>query len=330
MNVVAIGGGGGAQQVLRGMLAYTRSLAAIIAVTDTGRSTGVARRLVGMPAPGDLRSTISALSLAHDDTLARLLEYRLRTDEVPALDGMAVGNLLLAALTQQTGNFATAVATLQRLVGCAARVLPVATADAQLCAELADGSIVEGELAVRGVGKPPIARLYLAAPAAAHGPALDAIHAADLVVLGPGSLFTTLLASLLFGGVADALHATPGRVVYVCNTTTQPGQTDGFDAVDHVAWLLKLLPPGTLDAVLLNTALPDPADAARYRALGVHPLSIDDAQLSAVAALGPQPVAAALTEAGGQRRELWNKVDTIRHHPAKLARALCAIIGADG
>src|SRR5262249_12612445 len=161
--------------------------------------------------------------------------------------GMAFGNLLIAALANVTGDFAAAIAQVGRMVGCAADVLPVAVLDTQLCAELDDGATVVGELAVRGLDKSPIKRLFLSTQAAAHPPGLEAIRNADLVVLGPGSLFTTLLASLLFDGMADALQATRGQVAYICNTTTQPGQTDGYRAIDHVRRMVAALGPGALD-----------------------------------------------------------------------------------
>lgn len=328
LAVVAIGGGGGTQQVLRGMLAYTSSLTAVVAVTDTGRSTGVARSLVGMPAPGDIRSTIAALALDPHNPLAALLDYRLHTTAVPALDGMATGNLLLAALTQQAGgDFAQAVERLQTLAGTIARVLPASTVSTNIAADLADGTTVQGELAVRGLGKPPITRLFLDPPAPAYGPAIAAIMEADLVVIGPGSLFTTLLATLLFDGLPQALHDTAATVVFVANTTTQPGQTDDYTLVHHVERLVAALPPGTLDAVLLNSSV-DPAAAAAYAQAGTQPLLADDAQLAAISAQGVRPVVAALAEPPGQQRRLWNKADTIRHHPARLAAALYAMIEA--
>jgi uncharacterized cofD-like protein len=235
---------------------------------------------------------------------------------------MAFGNLLLAALAQVTGDFAAAIEQTARLAGCAADVLPVSTVDTQLCAELEDGAIVEGELHVRGLNKPPIARLFLRDPATAHPPALDAIRGADLIVLGPGSLFTTVLASLLFGGLAEALHKARGQVVYLCNTTTQSGQTEGFTALDHIRRVVAALGPGTLDAALINRSRPDEATIARYAAEGLHLLQPDDAQIAAIAALGVRPIVRDLTERAGEQRVLWNKQDTIRHDPAALREAL--------
>ncbi len=319
-HVAAIGGGGGATQVLRGMQPLAGRLTALIAVTDTGRSTGLARAIGGIPAPGDLRATIAAF--ATDPLIARLLQHRLSGAGVPQLEGMAFGNLLLAALSEVLGDFGAAVDYTARLAGASAEVLPIATADSQLCAELADGTLVEGELAVRGLGKPPIRRLFLREPAPASPTALEAIRAADLVVLGPGSLFTTLLACLLFEGVAQALRETRGRVVYVCNTTTQPGQTDGLGALDHVRRVAELLGPGALDAALINRSAPDPAALRQYEQEGLFLLQPDDGEIARIAALGVEPVVRALTEPVGQKRALWNKQDTVRHDPARLAETL--------
>jgi uncharacterized cofD-like protein len=320
IHIVAIGGGGGATQVLKAAQPFADRLTAIIAVTDTGRSTGLARAIGAIPAPGDLRATIAAF--ATDPLMARLLQHRFSGAGAAQLEGMAFGNLLIAALAQITGDFAGAVAHVERMVGCAADVLPVAAIDTQLCAELADGATVVGELAVRGLGKPPIKRLFLREEAPAHAPALAAIRAADLVVIGPGSLFTTLLASLLFGGMAEALQATRGKVVYVCNTTTQPGQTDGYRAIDHVRRVAEALGPGVLDVALLNRGRPSAAALARYAANDVFLLEPDDAEIQAIAELGIQPAVRDLAEQSDEQRTLWNKQDSVRHDPTKLSAAL--------
>ncbi len=323
-HIVAIGGGGGATQVLKAAQPFAGHLTAIIAVTDTGRSTGLARAIGGIPAPGDLRATLAAF--ATDPLMARLLQQRFSGAGLPQLEGMAFGNLLIAALAQVTGDFAAAVAQVHHMVGCAVDVLPVAAIDTQLCAALADGAIVVGELAVRGLDKPPIERLFLRDRAPAHPPALAAIRDADLVVLGPGSLFTTLLACLLFGGMADALHASRGKVVYIGNTTTQPGQTDGYSALDHVRRVTEELGPAVLDAVLLNCGRPSPAALARYAADGVQLLQPDDAEIAAIAALGVQPIARDLAEQADEQRVLWDKQDSVRHDPTKLSAALKELV----
>jgi uncharacterized cofD-like protein len=327
-TLVAIGGGGGASQVLLGAAPHFARRVAVVAVTDTGRSTGVARQVGKIPAPGDLRSTIAALAADHGALWPRLLEQRFRAPDHPALDGMAFGNLLIAALAQLDGDFAAAVATVAELAGSAAEVLPASTADAQLCAELADGASVCGELQVRGLGKPPIRRLFLDPPASAHPPALEAILSADLVTIGPGSLFTSLLATLQFGGMVEALRSTAARVVYICNSTTQPGQTDGMGAYDHVARLDELLGPGQLDAAIINRSPDLPADlVARLAADGLHVLAPDAAEIAAMTALGVRPLVADYSEAPGAARQLWNKQDTLRYDPAKVGAALATYVG---
>jgi uncharacterized cofD-like protein len=185
---------------------------------------------------------------------------------------------------------------------------------------------VEGELQVRGLGKPPLARLTLREPAPALPAALEAIRTADLVVLGPGSLWTTLLACLAFDGVPEALREARGRVAYICNTTTQPGQTDGYRALDHVRRVVERLGAGALDAVVINRSEPDPPALAAYAAQGLHFLRPDDAEIDAIRALGMRPVVGALTEAVSGVRDMWNKQDTVRHDAALLGEALRGVL----
>jgi uncharacterized cofD-like protein len=327
-HVVALGGGGGATQVLRAAQAFTDQLTAVIAVTDTGRSTGLARSIGGIPAPGDLRATIAAF--ASDQLMADLLQYRFSGAGVPQLEGMAFGNLLLAALSNVTHDFAQAVERAAQMAGCAAQVLPVSTADTHLCAELADGTIVEGEVNVRGLNKSPIQRVFLRDDAPAYLPVLEAIRAADLVVLGPGSLFTTILAGLLLSGVADALRETRGQVVYVCNTTTQPGQTDGYRTIDHVRRIVELVGPGVVDVAVINRSQPDPAALRQYEAEGLFLLQPDDDEINAIAALGVRPLVRDLTEGVGQKRAIWNKQDTVRHSPDALREVLREVLNHEG
>lgn len=319
-SIVAIGGGGGATQVLRAVAAWSDRRTAVIAVTDTGRSTGLARTIGAIPAPGDVRATIAAF--AHNQALAELLQYRFDGAGIPQLEGMAFGNLLIAALAQVRGDFGVAVAEVAQLVESSVRILPVSLANTHLCAELADGSHVVGELAVRGLAKPPIARLYLRDPAPANPAVLAAIRAADLVVIGPGSLFTTVLANLLFAGLREALREAVGTVVFIGNSTTQPGQTDGYRVVDHVQRVVELLGPGVVDVALLNSSRPAPERLAPYAAEGLHFLTVDPAEVAAIEALGVRVVLRALSETVGEKRVIWNKQDTIHYDPLVLGSAL--------
>ena len=327
LHLVAIGGGNGAGQVLRGAEPFFAQRTGVIAVTDRGRSTGLARAILSIPAPGDVRNTVATLARDPEGLLPHLLQQRLRAKALPELNGMAVGNLVLGALAQMTGDFAQAVELLGELVGTSARVLPVSGIDTELCAELADGRLVESELAVRGLNKPPIQRLFLKAEGAeAYAPALEAIRAADMIAIGPGSLFTTVLATLLFAGVTEALRETRGQVVYICNTTTQPGQTDGYTALNHIERLVEALGPSTLDAALINRSDHDPALVAQYAADGVQLLQPDDDQLDRITALGVRPIVRDYTEHTSAKRELWNKQDSIRHDPKLIGEALRELV----
>lgn len=322
-HILAIGGGGGATQVLRAVAPFAGARTAVIAVTDTGRSTGLARAIAGIAAPGDLRATIAAF--AEDEFVARLLQHRFSGAGVPQLEGMAFGNLMIAALAEVTGNFDAAVAFAARFANTSVEVLPVATENTQLGTFLADGSIRVGELEVRGRDKPPITSLFLTKPAPANPAAIHAIRAADIVVLGPGSLFTTVLAALQHNGMAEALRDTPATVVYICNTTTQPGQTDGFTAFDHVRWVVETLGVGTIDIALINRSHPDPTAMSQYEAEGLFLLQPSDDEIARIAALGVTPIVAALTEEVGEKRAMWNKQDTVRHDTTALGEAIRSI-----
>ena len=319
-HIVAIGGGGGATQVLKAAEYLADRLTAIIAVTDTGRSTGLTRAIGGIPAPGDLRATIA--TFASDRLIADLLQYRFSGAGIVQLEGMAFGNLLIAALAQVLGDFDAAIQQVVRLAGCSAEVLPVATANTDICAELADGTIVVGELHVRALNKPPIQRLFLREPAAANPAALAAIRGADLLVIGPGSLFTSLLATLTFGGIADAVRECRGTVVYVGNTTTQPGQTDGYTTRDHVARISEALGPSALDIALINRSECDDAELAHLTNQAIFLLRPDDTEIAAIRALGVEPIVRDFSEPADARRALWNKQDTVRHDTAALGDVL--------
>jgi uncharacterized cofD-like protein len=227
------------------------------------------------------------------------------------------------ALSQLLGDIGSATAALSALLDPFAQVLPVSTADAQLCAKLVDGTIVRGEVAVRGLNKAPIDHVFLEQPAPAYPPALEAIAHANLVVLGPGSFYTSLEAALLFEGIIEALRTTPAKVVFVCNTTSQPGQTDGMGAFDHVQALVKLLGEGTLDAVLINRSPEiDAGLVAAFASEGLQLLQPSDAELAHIAAGGVEPIVRDFAERATGKRELWNKQDTIRHDPALLGNIL--------
>ena len=330
-RAVSIGGGVGAAQVLLGLRQHTNRLTGIIAVTDSGRSTGVVRSVLNVPAPGDLRNALVTLSDA-DPVLRDLFQHRLVSERLNEFNGVAFGNLFLAALAQMTGSFERAIQEMNRLLTPAAAILPVTLANTHLCAELVDGSVRYEEVSVRGLNKPAIKRVFLRDEGVrAYPPALDAIRSADLITIGPGSLFTTVIACLVVPGIKEAIaeaRTRGARTVYVCNTTTQPGQTDGFTIFDHVAEVAGYLGPGQLDYTLVNTGVPPQHVVERHRRAGLFVLALSAEELRKIKELGVQVVAGNLIESGSEERQLWNKQDAVRHDPTLVARELVGIMSA--
>jgi uncharacterized cofD-like protein len=325
-KAVCIGGGCGASQVMQGLCEYTPDITGIIAVTDSGRSTGKIRIAAGVPAPGDIRNALVTLSEG-DPVLKNLFQHRFATAKSPDLDGMAFGNLFLAALTQMTGSFEVAVQEASRLLNLRGRVLPVTLYNTHICAELEDGTVVEEEVNVRGLNKPPIKRLYLKHDnILTSQDCIDAILQADLVTIGPGSLFTTVIACLLVGGIADAIRDTSALRVYICNTTTQPGQTDDYSVSDHVQQVLSYVGAGNLDVVMLNTGQAPAGVANRLAADGVNVMPVGESEVQHIQSLGLTPMLGHYIEATSEERALWNKQDSIRHDPQRIAHALVELL----
>ncbi|HTJ61783.1 MAG TPA: gluconeogenesis factor YvcK family protein [Candidatus Saccharimonadales bacterium] len=326
LRVVCLGGGLGAPTVMAGMRAHTDDITGIIAVTDSGRSTGKVRIALDLPAPGDVRNAIAVLAEG-DPVLRRLFGHRFETDKSVELNGMAFGNLFIAALAQQEGSFLRGVEEAARLLGIRGKVLPVTLYNTHLCAKLADGSVVEEEENVRGLGKARIERIYLrdADPKAAAG-TLEAIGAADLITLGPGSLYTTICACLLVPEIARAISEARGLVVYVGNTTTQPGQTDAVTLSEHVAAVRDYLGGTGLDVVLLNDDAPPAHLRDHHAEQGMRYLEPTADQIARIEGLGIRVATAPIIDKWSGPRELWNKQDTIRHDATRLADALLALL----
>lgn len=322
--LVAVGGGAGPSLVARALTSELERLVAVVCTTDRGSSTGACRRLFHMPAPGDIRATLATMAaLSGQEAWAELLERRLRCEGNPDLHGMALGNLILAGFFQEEKNLGLAVSRMAMLLGICGRVLPVTAQNADLEALLEDGSLVQGEVEVRKKGKPPIRELrwHGEAPQAAPG-VLESLREAELIILGPGCLYTSLLPCLLVQGVAEAIRARRGGCLYICNTTTTPGQTESFSAARHVATLVQVLGPGGLDGVLLHQGEVPQGVWSAYEALGVTPILVTPGDLEEIRFMGLGAWLFDLTEAPAPKPRLLHKVDTIRHDPLKLGRAL--------
>jgi uncharacterized cofD-like protein len=262
-KVVAIGGGTGLPHVLRAMKPYTSNITAIVTVADDGGSSGRLRREMGVLPPGDLRNNIAAL--ADDENLmTRLFQYRFDSGD---LGGHAFGNLFIAALSGVTGSLEHALIETERVLNIQGRVLPATLEDVQLAASVRVAGAtrplkIQGESKISEVGG-QIEELHLnPAEVEAYPESVQAILDADLIVIGPGSLYTSILPNLLVKGIADALRATSAFIIYVCNVATQPGETEGYTVAEHVLALEQHVGRGVFQVVLANNSYPPlPADS---------------------------------------------------------------------
>jgi uncharacterized cofD-like protein len=272
-RVVAVGGGTGLSRLLRGLRNHTSHLTAVVAVSDDGGSSGRLRSAFGMPAPGDLSDCLAALSV-DEASLGRLLQYRFERGR--ELEGHTFGNLLITTLSEVEADFGEALRAIHRLLDLNGAVWPATAEAVTLRVEKVDGRVVEGESAVRAVAG-PARRVELRPPDAEALPEVVAAMAeADIVVLGPGSLFTSTLPPLLVPDVAEAMRTTPGVVVQIINIMTEAGETDRFDAWDHVDTLRRHV--GRLpDLVVVNATPIDGERLEAYREEGAEVVGFDPA-----------------------------------------------------
>ncbi|MCM2314487.1 MAG: YvcK family protein [Thermoanaerobaculia bacterium] len=299
MNVVAIGGGTGLSTLLRGLKKHVGassapsigSLSAIVTVTDEGGSSGILRKELGMLPPGDIRNCIIALA-QEEKLLSQLFAYRF---ESGAVQGHSFGNLALAALTQITGGFDKAILAVSEVLRVNGSIFPSTLADVRVRATCADGTELVGELAISGDPTLPlrprpeharITRLHVDPAEAEPIPqAIEAIRAADLILIGPGSVYTSILPNLLIRGIADELHASRAMRVYICNVMTQPGETDGLSAEEHLGTILDHAGP-VVDTMIVNDSRPSERTLEAYAAQHQFPVVCDP---HAVEALGVRP-----------------------------------------
>src|SRR3990167_8899173 len=321
LKILAIGGGTGLPIMLEGSKTYSKHLTAVVSVTDSGRSSGVLREEFGILPPGDVRNCLVALSETEEQEreLYQLFQYRFNKG---SLNGMSLGNLLMAALTDITGSFDQAIKKASKILTIKGKVLPSTLTSTHICAELKDGSVVEEEFNVRAPRKAPIERVFLKSNDVECPPdAISEIEKADIIVIGPGSLYTSVISNLLVGGIKDALQSTKAVKIYLCNIVTQPGQTDNYTASDHIKAVIKYLGEEILDYVLVNNNFPRQEIIGKYRKEGADIVALDEN-------LGKNNVAVVVTdliENIEQKRVLWEKQDLIRHDPEKLADSICRI-----
>lgn len=309
-KVVAIGGGTGLSTMLRGLKKFTRNLTAVVTVADDGGGSGILRRDMGMLPPGDIRHCMESLANT-EPIMQKLLTYRFTEG---SLAGQSMGNLILAALNGITGSFEEAVAQMSQVLAITGRILPVTSADVALEAVFENGAKVVGESKIFSFKKEQDCRIdhvnLIPSRPAALPEALQAIGEADLIILGPGSLYTSVIPNLLVEGVAQAIAQSAALKIYVCNIMTQDGETEGYTAADHLEALLAHGEPGMVDLCLANSAPVEQGLVEKYREEDAAPLVVDRERIKA---LGPHLVERPVASHGAHYA---------RHDPELLAQAL--------
>lgn len=306
LKIVTMGGGTGLASLLRGLKPMTSNLVAVVTVCDDGGSSGRLSKDLGVLPPGDIRNCLVAL--ADDESLlGELFSYRFQDGQ--GLSGHSFGNLFLAALTDVVGDFEEAIQVSSQVLASRGTVLPATLDTVTLCARMKDGSVVRGESSIpqkRGL----IEQVFLDPPRANPTPeVLASLAGADAIILGPGSLFTSVLPNLLVDGVEQALRELKVPKIYVCNVMTQPGETDAFGAADHLEALERHIGSGLVDMIVVNIEQPSEQLLKRYEAQGARPV---DPQLERLEKMGVQIVGA----------NLISEDDLVRHDSDRLATAI--------
>lgn len=279
-KIVALGGGAGLSTMLRGLKAYSSNITAVVTVADDGGGSGVLRQDLGMLPPGDIRNCVLALANT-EPILEQLLQYRFKEGR---LKGQNFGNLFLAAMDGISSSFEEAVRKMSDVLAVTGRVLPVTLDDIKLCAELEDGYIISGESQIgnhAAYHEGRIKRVYLD-PISAKPlqEVLDAILEADAIILGPGSLYTSIMPNLLINGICDAFKKSTAVKLYICNVMTQPGETDGYSAYDHIKAMEEHSCEGIIDYCIVNNAEIPEDLRGKYLGDGAEQVKIDADVLS--------------------------------------------------
>ena len=255
-KIVAIGGGTGLSNLLRGLKQYTGNLTAIVTVADDGGSSGRLRRDRNVIPPGDIRNCIAALAEA-EPLVTQLFQHRFEERDGDAIGGHSFGNLFITAMADVTGSMERGIAETSRVLAVRGQIVPASLADVTLSARLADGGVIRGESRIPDSGAPPVEVFIEPADVPAHPQAVRAIREADMIVIGPGSLYTSILPNLLVPEIGKALFESDGHRIYISNVATQAGETDGYTAADHLAALQRHLGrPDVAQMVLANSNLP--------------------------------------------------------------------------
>ncbi|MDD4910583.1 MAG: YvcK family protein [Candidatus Omnitrophica bacterium] len=313
-RIVVIGGGSGLSVILRGLKEFTSNITAIVTVADDGGSSGRLREQFDILPPGDIRNCLVALADA-PALMQDLFQFRFNADSEFA--GHSFGNLFITVMTQLTGDFDKAVKESSRVLAIRGKVVPSTLNKVVLVAEHKNGAITEGEAEIpkKGVA---IKRVYLKPDTSTAAPeALKAISEADAIVLGPGSLYTSIIPNLLIKDIVDALLVSPALKVYICNVMTQPGETDNFSCYDHVKTLIDHSHPKIIDYCVVNKSRIPEALLEKYKMENSYPITVD---ANRVKSLG----------CGVIEGNFVSALDYVRHDPEKLGRVVINLVAEEG
>ena len=309
-NVTVVGGGHGLSVLLRGIKAATSNVTAVVTVADDGGSSGRLREEFGIIPPGDLRNCLVALADT-EPLMEKLFQYRFKGKS--ELAGHSFGNLFIAAMNEVTGDMEQALQESSKVLAVKGQVLPASKDHVRLDAIMEDGTVVEGESQIPEVHK-RIQRVRLfpehVQPVQS---ALEALTSADAIILGPGSLYTSIMPNLLVDGVAEAIRKSKAIKIYICNVMSQPGETDGYTASMHAKAIIDHGGKGIIDYMLVNDSPISPAMQEYYAAKGAFPVEVDE---EAINALG----------VGFVKADIINEQELIRHDPDKLSKAVMNMV----
>lgn len=316
-RIVVIGGGTGLSVILRGLKKITSNLSAVVTVMDDGGGSGMIRDELGMLPPGDIRNCITALA-DEEDILDRMLQYRFTEGR---LKGQNMGNLIIASLADIYGDFEAAVNKLQHILRIKGRVIPVTSVNASLCAVLEDGTDVHGESLIPEMVREhdsPIKEVYLDPPSVEALPsAVQAIRQADLVVMGPGSLYSSIIPNFLVRGIREAIRDASGLRILVCNVMTQPGETDNYSVADFTRAVVKYLGEDVLEYILLNSHHCTDEELAPYLKAGTRQMLPGREDRKILREMGIIPIESNLIRIDGE---------TIRHDADRISNVLASLI----
>jgi len=324
IKIVTIGGGTGTSSILAGLKKHTENITSIVNVTDTGRSSGLIRKDLNVLSPGDARNCLIALSNS-EQLLCDLFQYRF---ENGGLEGHSFGNLFIGTLAKITGSFEKAIEEASKILKLKGKVLPSTFDIVNICAELEDGSILkeENEIIDRHNNKvhlrSPIKKVYHLPEAKANEKAIKEIGKADLIVLCPGSLYTSIISNLLIKGICEAINNSKAKKIYICNIMTQVSQTHKYKATDHIKEISKYL--GEVpDYILVNTKKPDDNLIEAYKQENADIVEND---ISDLENMGIKVIASEILDETADKKLLWEKKDLLRHDPDKISKILMGLV----